>query len=182
MLTQRFGKEVVNYYAGSRINRYSFLRGDGAFLRKAIVSPSTRFLALSDLSLLVVDKRTPAFLTFDDVKPLVGAEPFGKEDDDLVKTYDSTITAPVLVVFLGTLDDDASVAGEGSPAVELETTNHGTVKGQPVFAIDVTPRGKYQEAAQKLLKEQEQKGNTVQIDPRAMSLKAESGTFSKEDP
>lgn len=105
MLTRRFGKEVINYYAGSRLNRYSFLRSDVAFLNKAATSSSARFVALTDLNPLVVEKRKLALLTYDDVKPLI-EEPFKLADTQRTKNYDSTAGPSALIVFLGTVDGE----------------------------------------------------------------------------
>ncbi|KND92336.1 putative NADH pyrophosphatase [Tolypocladium ophioglossoides CBS 100239] len=165
MLTKRFGKEIVNYYAGSQLNRYSFLRSDSAFLRRAVNSPSTRFIALDDLSPLVSDAKRLVHLTLEDIKPLIGSEPFGLSDADAIKEFDSAVTTPLLV-FLGTV--------EGEQAAEIETTDNGVVKAQPFFAIDVTPRGSYADAATAFLKQQEDKGLTVQTNTRLMTLGAEA--------
>lgn len=167
MLTKRFGKEVINYYAGSRLNRYSFLRSDSLLLRAAVASPSARFLALHNLAPLVADKRTLALLTYDDVKPLIGTDLYSVSDADAIKQFDSTVRRPQ-VIFLGTLE-----SGDQDP--EFETEKHGGVRGQPFFAVDVTPKGDYADAATALLKQQEEKGMKLQTDSRSMTLHAEAG-------
>lgn len=166
MLTRRFGKEVVNYFAGSRLNRYSFLRSDALFLSKAASSPSARFVALTDLNPLVVDKKKLALLTFDDVKPLI-EEPFKTADADRVKSYDSTVGPSVLIVFLGTVDGDEV----------FQTSEHGEVKGQPYFAIDATPKGNRKDATEAWLKTQQDKGLWVATDTRSLSLHSEAGMY-----
>jgi NAD+ diphosphatase len=165
MLTRRFGKEVVNYFAGSRLNRYSFLRSDAQFLNKAATSPAARFVALKDLNPLVVDKRKLALLTFEDVKPLIG-EPFNQADTERISHYDSTTGSSVLIVFLGTID--------GNDAT-FESSEHGEVKGQPFFAVDITPRGKGKDASDAWLKAQEEKGLWIATDTRSLSLHSEAG-------
>ncbi|KAH6984869.1 NUDIX hydrolase domain-like protein [Ilyonectria sp. MPI-CAGE-AT-0026] len=162
MLTRRFGKEVVNYYAGSRVNRYSFLRADAAFLRRAAASPTARYLALDDLNALVVDKTSLSYLTFEDVKSLIGPEPFHLPEDESIKAFDSTQTAP-LVVFLGMLE-------EGSEPGHIESGEHGDIKGQPYFAIDITAKGTHADKATEFLKSQEAKGLLVDKNPRGMTL------------
>ena len=176
MLTRRFGKEVINYYAGSRLNRYSFLRGDTAFQRAAAASPAARFVALKDLSPVVASKNKLALLTYDDVKPIFAAAGissglFAQSDEDAVKAYDSKAGSPPLVVFLGIVDTPNKEL-----AVELNTTKHGTVHGQPFFAVDVTPRGAYATAAEEFLKAHETKGHSIQENTRAMTLNSEHGT------
>ncbi|KAH7143912.1 NUDIX hydrolase domain-like protein [Dactylonectria macrodidyma] len=169
MLTRRFGKEVVNYYAGSRLNRYSFLRADAAFLRSAAASPAARYLALHDLNALVIDKTTLKYLTFDDVKPLIGSEPFHLTEDESIKAYDSAQTVP-LIVFLGMLE-------EGNEPGHIQSGEHGDIKGQPYFAIDITARGTHTEKAIDFLKSQEAKGLSVDKNPRGMSLHPEAAAL-----
>lgn len=167
MLTRRFGKEVVNYYAGSRVNRYSFLRADAAFLRRAAASPTARYLALDDLNALVVDKTSLSYLTFEDVKSLIGPEPFRLPEDESIKAFDSAQTAP-LVVFLGMLE-------EGSEPGHIESGEHGDIKGQPYFAIDITAKGTHADKATEFLKSQEVKGLSVDKNPMGMTLHPEAG-------
>jgi NAD+ diphosphatase len=167
MLTRRFGKEVVNYYAGSRVNRFSFLRADTGFLRKAAVSPTARYLALSELNPLVVDKKTPAYLTFNDVRPLIGSEPFAQTEDEAIQNFDSTKTTP-LIVFLGMLE-------EGNENDHISSTDHGDIQGHPYFAIDITPKGNHAEQAASFLEEQEKNELSLDKNPRAMSHSPEAG-------
>lgn len=171
MLSRKFGKEVVNYYAGGTLNRISFLRTDPIFLRKAALSPHARFLALSNLSPLVSSDSQLAQYTLETLKPLIGADPFELSEKDLISTFDSTKPRP-LTLFLGLL--------EGAATEELPTTGHGVVKGEPFFAVDVTPKGAQSEAASAFLKAQEEKGHTIQANPRGMTLSAEGGMFSPE--
>lgn len=168
MLTRRFGKEVINYYAGSTLNRYSFLRPDTAFLRKTALAPSARFLALNNLNPLVKSATELALLKFDDVKPLVGEDLFALSEEDEIKQFDSK-KSRALVVFLG--------IGEGEGET-FESTEHGSVKGQPYFAVDVTPKGSIADTANALLKKEEDAGNSFQTNPRSLSLHAEAGKFS----
>lgn len=167
MLTRRFGREVINYYAGSRLNRYSFLRADTAFLRKAAASPASQFIALENLNPLISDKTKLAFLSFEDVRPLIGAEPFHLSEEDAIKQYDSTTATP-LIVFLGMLDST-------SAATEFATTDHGIVNALPLFAVDVTPRPPYADAAKAFLEKVQEKGYSIQPNPRAMTLLPEAG-------
>lgn len=174
MLSRRFGKETTNYYAGSNINRISFLRADASFLQQASKSPRARYLALHNLGPLVKDQSAIALLTLEDLAPLLGPDPFALSEDESIKRFDSSKKSP-LVVFLGLLQGpDASG--------EFATTSHGTVKGEPYFAVDVTPRGAYSEAAAEFLKAQEEKGFTVQRNARTMTLHAEAGTFRLTSP
>lgn len=172
MLTRRFGQEVVNYYAGSRLNRYSFLRSDAAFLAAAAASPAARFIVLSNLAPLVSGKRHLAQLPLDRVRPLIGARPFPLGDAQAVEQFDSSAQAArPLVVFLGTLEG-------GGEAVDLDTSDFGPVHAQPFFAVDVSPRGPGAEAATAFLQQLEDEGLSVQTDVRSMLLNSEAGEFS----
>jgi NAD+ diphosphatase len=166
MLTRKFGKEVVNYYAGGSLNRYSFLRPDTGFLRRATKSPSSRWLALNNLNPLITSESQLAYLTFDEVKPLIGADPFSLSEDESIKQFDSTKASP-LIVFLGIV--------EGPQSEVIDSTDHGSVKGEPYFAVDATPRGTLTEAATAFLKAQEERGRKIQSNPRNLSLNAEAG-------
>lgn len=176
MLTRKFGKEVINYYSGTRLNRYSFLRADAAFLRRAAASPATRYVALNNLNAVCPDKSQLATFTYDEVKPLIGAEPaFGLDEKKAIAQYDSTKSTP-LVVFLGLVDGSlGGAAGKSEEAVELETTEHGTVKSQPYFAVDITPRDSYKEAAEAFQKAFEGRGLSIETNPRALALLPEHG-------
>ncbi|KAG7411106.1 Peroxisomal NADH pyrophosphatase NUDT12 [Fusarium oxysporum f. sp. rapae] len=169
MLTRRFGKEVVNYYAGGRINRYSFLRADTGFLRQAYNSPTARYLALHDLNPLVVDKKTPAYLTFKDVEPLIGPDHFTLTEDEAIQSFNSIETRP-LVVFIGMLE-------EGNEKDSISSSDHGDIQGHPYFAIDITPKGNHAEKATQFLEEQEKKGLSLDKNPRAMNQSPEAAAL-----
>lgn len=166
MLTRRFGREAINYYAGGHLNRFSILRADAGFLARAATSPAARYLVLHQLSPLTVDKSRLALLPFDDVKPLLGADPFRLSEDEAVREFDSTAETPLLV-FLG--------VDEGSQAAAKFSSDHGPIRGEPFFALDATPRGPYAEAAAALVQKLEGQGLVLQKDARAMTLHADQG-------
>lgn len=186
MLTRKFGQEVINYYSGTRLNRYSFLRTDAAFLRRAATSPAARYVALSNLNAVAVDKSQLATFTYDDVKALIGGTgagagaelPFAVEEKTAVAQFDSTKSTP-LVVFLGLVDGTigGSAAAAGEATEEIETTAHGSVNAQPYFAVDVTPRDSYKEAAEAFQTAFEARGLSIEANPRAMALLPEHGTI-----
>lgn len=178
MLTRKFGQEVVNYYSGTRLNRYSFLRADAAFLRRAALAPAARYVALNNLAAVVVDKSQLATFSYDDVKPLLGAEPpVVLEEKTVVAQFDSTKATP-LVVFLGLVEGAiGGAADEDHKTVEIESTSHGNVKAQPYFAVDVTPRDSYKEAAEEFQKTFEARGFSIENNPRAMALLPEHASI-----
>ncbi|KAL7913366.1 NUDIX hydrolase domain-like protein [Trichoderma velutinum] len=162
MLSRRFGKETFNYYGGGLLNRFSFLRNDIKFIRAAATAPTARFVALRDLNPLIENARRLAFFGLNDVKPLIGTDPFGRSDEEKKAAFDSTKPNPTLL-FLGLLPNTPQ-------GVDFETSKHGVVNGQPYFALDVTPSGSTTEAAEAFVKDAEAKGYTVQTNVRTMTL------------
>jgi NAD+ diphosphatase len=168
MLTRRFGKEVINYYAGGSVNRFSFLRNDYVYLNRAAVSPTARYIALKSLDALNQSKTELAYLSFDDVKSLIGSDPFSKSEEDYIKAFDSTQATP-LVVFLGVLENDRTASDV------ISSAEHGDIKGHPYFAVDITPKAPFAENAESFLKAQEDKGLSIDSNARAMHLEPDSG-------
>ncbi|RFU74093.1 hypothetical protein TARUN_8162 [Trichoderma arundinaceum] len=169
MLSRRFGKEVINYYGGGLLNRFSFLRNDIKFIRKAATAPTTQFIALRDLNPLIADPKRLAFFSHEDVKPLIGADPFGRTDEEKKSVFDSSKPNPLLL-FLGLLPDTPK-------AIDIETTKHGVVNGQPFFALDITPQGSFADAAEAFLKQAEAKGYSEQKNVRTMTLHPEAAAI-----
>ncbi|KAH7326378.1 NUDIX hydrolase domain-like protein [Stachybotrys elegans] len=169
MLTRKFGKEVVNYYAGGSLNRYSFLRPDLKFLNAVALSPETKYIALNNLSPLVTSSSELAFFSYEDLKSVIGTAPFGLAEEEYIQLYDSTKSAP-LIVFLG-MDES------GQTSTTFETSAHGSISGKGCFAIDVTAKGFQVEAASAFLAAAEQKGIATQGNPRSMTLHAEAAAM-----
>ncbi|KAH8158792.1 hypothetical protein CIB48_g9454 [Xylaria polymorpha] len=137
MLSRKFGREVANYFSGSPLNRVSFLRGDHAFLNAAFSHPSTSFLLLDNYSPLAKDTANLAYVSKEDVVPLTGAEPFETTEAEQIKSFNSTITQPV-ILFLG-LDE------------KKKGFEYREYRGNPYFAIDVTPKGSIEEKAKSVI-------------------------------
>lgn len=164
MLSRKFGKEVANYFSGSPLNRVGFLRGDNAFLTRAIKHPSTSFMLCNELQPLVKEPSRLAYATFEDVKPIIGADPYATTEEELIAAYDSTKAVPQ-IIFLGI--DEKRTDG-------FEYTGKNTYKGAAYFALDVTPRGTTTEAAKSLIKKMEEKGLSFATG-RMMELEASDG-------
>ncbi|KAF1951638.1 hypothetical protein CC80DRAFT_508817 [Byssothecium circinans] len=145
MLSRKFGKEIANYFAGSPLNRVSFLRPDSTFLSTALKHPSTTFLLFNNLEPLLSSPTALATATFADVKPIIGEDPFARSEEDVIKEYNSSVYIPQ-IVFLG-LDEKK----EGMVYKEH-------YKGQPWFAVDITPKKSVTEAAEKLIEGLKAKG------------------------
>ncbi|EOA84132.1 NADH pyrophosphatase [Exserohilum turcicum] len=145
MLSRKFGKEIANYFSGSPLNRVGFLRPDHQFLSSALHHPSTTFLLFNTLEPLVKSGTELARCSFADVEPIIGENPFDKSEDDLIAQYNSSLYIPQ-VIFLG-----------------LEERKEGFVykdhyKGQPWFAVDVTPQESVKEKAEELIQKMKEQG------------------------
>jgi NAD+ diphosphatase len=162
MLSRKFGREIANYFSGSPLNRVSFLRADHGFITKALVHPSTSFLLLNDLAPLAKDPSQLAYATYDEVKPLIGENPFEKTEEEMIKEYNSAITLP-LVLFLG-LDERKHDGFE-----------HGIYKGKPYFAVDITAKGTIEKEAKEISEAMKSKGLQFVEGRMHMTLNAPEG-------
>lgn len=161
MLSRKFGREIANYFSGSPLNRVSFLRTDHSFISKALVHPSTSFLLFNDLAPLSTDPSKLAYAKHEDVRKLIGENPFEKTEEEIIKGFNSSVTLP-LVLFLG-LD-------EGKEGFE-----HGIYTGAPYFAVDVTPRGTIEKEAKSLIESMKAKGLSFTEGRVHMALNAPEG-------
>ncbi|KAF2743211.1 peroxisomal NADH pyrophosphatase-like protein NUDT12 [Sporormia fimetaria CBS 119925] len=167
MLSRKFGKEIANYFSGSPLNRVSFLRPDHTFLSAALNHPSATFLLFKNLEPLIESPTALGYVKYEDVKPILGDDPFATSEEDLVKEYNSHKYFP-LVIFLG-----------------LDERKEGFVykehyKGQPYFAVDVTPKESVTEAAEKLVKELEGRGLTFSKGRMNLSMPAQEAAIYAE--
>lgn len=167
MLSRKFGKEVANYFSGSPLNRVSFLRPDHAFLSSALKHPSTTFLLFNQLEPLVKSPTELARRTFDDVKSLIGENPFERTEEDTIAQYNSSLYLPQ-IIFLG-LDEKK----EGFVYKEH-------YKGQPWFAVDVTPKESVTDAAEKLIEKLKGEGLDFSKGRMNLSLPAEEAAIYAE--
>ncbi|KAI9847962.1 MAG: NADH pyrophosphatase [Sclerophora amabilis] len=164
MLSRSFGREVANYFSGSPLNRVSFLRTDYTFLSAAVTHPTTSFLLFKNLAPLVHDPTRLARVSYTDVKPLIGANPYAKSEEQLIAEYDSTRIIPQLV-FLG-LDE--------KHAQGLEWNIY---QGAPYFALDVTPKGSVENEANGVIAELQQRGLTFLEGRMHLSLPAQDAAI-----
>merc|ERR1711939_138875 len=105
-LGRKFGKEVVNYFGSSPLNRLSFLRDEHDFLAGAFDHPSTRFLCFNNLAPLQVSATEIHYATLKDIESLVPENPFAKKEKEVIDEFDSRKTHPQFV-FLG-IDEKAN--------------------------------------------------------------------------
>ncbi|THX73219.1 hypothetical protein D6D05_07502 [Aureobasidium pullulans] len=161
MLTRKFGKEVANYFAGSPLNRFGFLRSDNVFLSGALKHPSASFLLCNNLQPLTKDKTKLAYVQYKDVHSIIGEDPYATPESKMIETYNSKKFIPQMI-FLGL---DESVKGN-SFSYEAKNAVH---KGTPYFAIDVTPKDPLIQQCNDVIKSCEDKGLTF-AQGRAMDL------------
>jgi len=171
MLSRKFGREVVNYFSGSPLNRVSFLRTDHKFLRSAFSHPSTRFMLLDNLAPLVHsnDEHRLAFATIDEVAPFTGIDPLAKTEAEMIADFNSEEAHP-LILFVG-VDEKQQFPDTTSDFVYKE------YKGSPYFAIDVTPKGKLADKAKALIESVTANGRTFYRQMRPTSFSYMEGLF-----
>ena len=108
-------------------------------------------------------------MSFADVEPVIGKDIFNTTEEDVIAQYNSSLYIPQ-IVFLG-LDER-----EGDFAYKEH------YKGQPWFAVDVSPRESVKEAAEALIKKVEGQGHGFSKGRMHMSLPAEEGTCLHSPP
>ena len=123
---------------GSPLNRVSFLRTDHAFLSAALKHPATSFLLFNNLAPLAKDPSKLDYASYQDVRPLIGDNPYARTEEEIISQYNSTVTIPQLL-FLG-LDENGKSDFEWN-----------IYRGSPYFALDVTPKGTIASAAESLI-------------------------------
>lgn len=99
---------------------------------------------------------------FEDVKPVIGNNPFERPEEDTIAQYNSSLYLPQ-IIFLG-----------------LDERKEGFVykehyKGQPWFAVDVTPKESVQEEAEKLVEKLKSEGLDFSKGRMHLSLPAQEG-------
>ena len=149
-----------------------FLRPDHTFLSSALHHPSTTFLLFNKLEPLVKSGTELARCTFSDVKPIIGDNPFEKQEEDVIAQYNSTLYIPQ-IIFLGL---DERTRGEN----DFVYKEH--YKGQPWFAVDVTPKESVTEAAEQLIEKLKGDGLDFSKGRMNLSLPAEEGTLAQNHP
>lgn len=110
------------------------------------------------------DTKNLAFAKFQDVKPLIGDDPYTKSEEDLISEYNSTTTIPQLL-FLG-LDERIK-----------EGLQWSIYQGAPCFALDVTPKGSIEKVAKSVIQEMESRGLVFLEGRMHMSLPADQAAI-----
>jgi len=144
----------TNLFAGSPLNRLSWLRPSHLFLNAAIASPTARWLIFNAGQPLTVarsdnvTKQSVAYLTTNDVKPFLGSEPYfgqGKDEGQLIMEssevpHSSTEAARHRhspVVFLGIHEPQSKFSAFPSSDFANPHAAMANLKGTPYFTMDV---------------------------------------------
>lgn len=140
-------------FGGSPLNRLSWLRPSHAFLNAIISLHTTRWLLFNDgkpLTLPESSKFTIAFLTTEDVKPLLGPQPYfgqGEEQgEELLLSLESLGHSPVdaarhhgkPVVFLGVLERDVISSPLLQDILKEPLLGVAKLRGTPYFAMEIS--------------------------------------------
>lgn len=139
-----------NLFAGSPLNRLSWLRTSHSFLNAVVTSPTARWILFNGGQPLIAShagtqKGSLALLTTQDVKPLLGAEPFFgqcEQEGELSSSDVSVLEAARLrgpsIVFLG-LKETETLGTSALPSSEFKDPQTAVAKltGTPYFSADV---------------------------------------------
>lgn len=118
----------------------------------------------NELKPLVSSASKLHFLPFADVKPLVGENPFSKDEKEVIAEYNSAVTIPQMV-FLGLND-----------AVKDFIWKNEYV-GAPYWAVDVTPKGTVGDQANGVIKAMEGRGLEFFAGRMILSLEADEAAI-----
>lgn len=167
MFRDVWGNGRLTRCPGSPLNRVGFLRGDNVFLSRALKHPTASFLLCKDLQPLIQDsnKTKLAFVKYDDVKPVIGEDPYTQAEDDLIATYNSSKHVPQMI-FLG-IDEKVK------DGLKYDSKKN-TYTGAPYFAVDVTPRESVADACNSLISSIGSKGYSF-AQGRVMDIDAPDG-------
>lgn len=131
-------------------------------MSSALKHPTTTFILFDQLNPLTTSPANLAYRPFEDVKPLIGDNPYAKSEKEMIEEYDSSKTTPQMI-FLGL--DERNQNG----------LTHKIYTGAPMFAVDVTPKGSTKAEAEKLIEDMKAKGLSFLGGRMILSLTAPEG-------
>jgi NAD+ diphosphatase len=111
-----------------------------------------------------------AFVKFEDVKSVVGEDPYSRNEKEMYEQYNSEETVPQMI-FLGIDESDK----EG-----LDYQGKNRYIGAPYFALDVSPKGSVKQACEDLIAKVEKDG-VVFGKGRIMELEASDGMLDRRN-
>jgi NAD+ diphosphatase len=97
-----------------------------------------------------------------DVKSIIGDDPFHRSEEDTIAQYNSSLYL-AQIIFLGLDEREAGFEYKGR------------YKGQPWFAVDITPQGTVKDAAETLIESLKTEGLDFSKGRMNMNLPAEQG-------
>jgi NAD+ diphosphatase len=157
LLSRKFGREIANYFSGSPLNRVSFLRENYDFLSSAYSHESSKFILFKDLNPLVKSAGKITLASVSEIKSLVGDNPFhGSEKEQLQNFKPSDVIPPLVFLGLDERTNDIKV--------------HEKHAGIPYFALDISPRTPYAEAAESVESHFTSQGHSFARDRVNLSL------------
>ncbi|KAI0088143.1 NUDIX hydrolase domain-like protein [Irpex rosettiformis] len=145
-------KGHTNFFAGSPLNRLSWLRQSPIFLNAIVSSPATRWIVFNDGKPLMATgtsgPTTLARLSTNDVRPWLGLEPIFSQgqhegsvaDPEVTSLQSSRLHGPP-IIFLGLHEDENAM--HALPSSEFSAKKDAqamvsNVHGTPYFSLDVT--------------------------------------------
>jgi len=140
-------------------------------LSKSLKHPSTKFMLCKDLQPLVQssENKKLAFVKFEDVKSVVGEDPYSRNEKEMYEQYNSEETVPQMI-FLGIDESDKN---------GLDYQGKNRYIGAPYFALDVSPKGSVKSACEDLIAKVEKDGVTFGKG-RIMELEASDAAIYAE--
>lgn len=122
-------------------------------------------MLFKSLAPLVKKPSEIAYATLNDIGSIVSSDIYDKSEEDLLKNYNSSKTVPQLV-FLG-LDESRK-----------DGLKYKNYIGAPYFAVDVTPKGSYENEARNVVRNMEQRGLQFLEGRAILSFPADVGESS----
>ena len=102
-------------------------------------------------------------MSYNDVKPLIGEDPYSQSEEELIASYNSSKTIPQLL-FLGLDESSKSQSKAPSKSIPSELDNDDATftykiyTGTPFFALDITPKGTHTDPANTLISSLQSRG------------------------
>lgn len=146
----------------SPLNRLSFFRTEHDFLGGAFDHPSAVFMVFNNLSPLIDSPTAIHYVKRDEIKTLLAENPYSHSEKDMISNFDSRKVIPDLV-FLG-IDEKVK-----------DGYHYRNYTGAPHFAINVTPKAPYEQAATEFSEDIKKKGLSFVEGMRAMNFPPDIG-------
>ncbi|RCH93584.1 NADH pyrophosphatase [Rhizopus azygosporus] len=146
-VVRSFPDNQINVFAGNHLNRYGWARDSAEFLSELAKSPRSKYVVLKELKALYDESGQLHLVSYNDVASIVdkvySENGFNKTNDEII------------LIFLG-----------------IDETNGKGQDGEAYWALDLTPKGKYENELNALVKGYESSSfEFCPTLPRAFTLK-----------